>query len=197
MTIQQKLLNVQLKLKAPKNNYNSFSKFNYRSCEDILEAAKPILESEKLLLMLSDEIVQIGHRNYVKATATLLEAEKDGQVLQVVAYARESERKKGMDSAQLTGATSSYARKYALNGLFLIDDTKDMDTDEFQKQKRKPDKKPSPLQDIYQEIIQGLDGVGMSKQDFMSMLGADYGVERFSELTLEQAKEVKAKILQG
>lgn len=195
MTIQQKLLNVQLKLKAPKNNYNSFSKFNYRSCEDILEAAKPILESEKLLLMLSDEIVQIGHRNYVKATATLLEAEKDGQVLQVVAYARESERKKGMDSAQLTGATSSYARKYALNGLFLIDDTKDMDTDEFQKQKRKPVN--NPLQAIYKEVIDGLDKVGKSKQDFMEMLGEDYGVEKFSELTLEQAKEVKAKILQG
>ena len=195
MTIQQKLLNVQLKLKAPKNNYNSFSKFNYRSCEDILEAAKPILESEKLLLMLSDEIVQIGHRNYVKATATLLEAEKDGQVLQVVAYARESERKKGMDSAQLTGATSSYARKYALNGLFLIDDTKDMDTDEFQKQKRKA--VSNPLQAIYKEVIDGLDKVGKSKQDFMEMLGEDYGVEKFSELTLEQAKEVKAKILQG
>ena len=195
--IQQKLLNVQLKLKAPKSNYNSFSKYNYRSCEDILEAVKPILSEEKLLLMLSDEIEQIGDRNYVKATATLLEAEKDGQVLQVVAYAREDESKKGMDSAQLTGATSSYARKYALNGLFLIDDTKDMDTDEFQKQKRKPAKKASPLQDIYQEIIQGLDGVGMSKQDFMSMLGEDYGVERFSELTLEQAKELKSKILKG
>lgn len=195
MTIQQKLLNVQLKLKAPKSNYNSFSKFNYRSCEDILEAVKPILEGEKLLLMLSDEIVQIGDRNYVKATATLLEAEKDGQVLQVVAYAREDENKKGMDSAQLTGATSSYARKYALNGLFLIDDTKDMDTDEFQKQKRKP--VSNPLQAIYKEVIDGLDKVGKSKQDFMEMLGEDYGVEKFSELTLEQAKEVKAKILQG
>lgn len=197
MSIQEKLLNVQLKLKAPKSNYNSFSKFNYRSCEDILEAVKPILSEEKLLLMLSDEIIQIGDRNYVKSTATLIEIEKGGQVLQTTAYAREDENKKGMDSAQLTGATSSYARKYALNGLFLIDDTKDMDTDEFQKQKRKPAKKPSPLQDIYQEIIQGLDGAGMTKQDFMSMLGEDYGVERFSELTLEQAKEVKAKILQG
>lgn len=193
--IQQKLLNVQLKLKAPKSNYNSFSKYNYRSCEDILEAVKPILSEEKLLLMLSDEIVQIGDRNYVKATATLLEAEKDGQVLQVVAYAREDENKKGMDSAQLTGATSSYARKYALNGLFLIDDTKDMDTDEFQKQKRKPVN--NPLQAIYKEVIDGLDKVGKSKQDFMEMLGEDYGVEKFSELTIEQAKEVKAKILQG
>lgn len=197
MTIHEKLLKVQLKLKVPKSNYNSFSKFNYRSCEDILEAVKPILSEEKLLLMLSDEIIQIGDRNYVKATATLIEIEKGGQVLQTMAYAREDESKKGMDSAQLTGATSSYARKYALNGLFLIDDTKDMDTDEFQKQKRKPAKKTNPLQDIYQEIIQGLDGVGMSKQDFMSMLGADYGVERFSELTLEQAKEIKDKILQG
>ncbi len=123
-----KLTEIQKKLKAPKSNYNSFGKYNYRSCEDILEAVKPLLGDNTLIL--SDEVVQIGDRIYVKATAVF----RDGATeTRVSAFAREAESKKGMDESQVTGTASSYARKYALNGLFLIDDTKDADTDEFVK----------------------------------------------------------------
>ena len=122
------LTEIQKKLKAPKSNFNSFGKYNYRSCEDILEAVKPLLGDNTLTL--SDEVVQIGDRIYVKATAVF----RDGATeTRVSAYAREAESKKGMDESQVTGTASSYARKYALNGLFLIDDTKDADTDEFVK----------------------------------------------------------------
>lgn len=122
------LTEIQKKLKAPKSNYNSFGKYNYRSCEDILEAVKPLLGDNTLTL--SDEVVQIGDRIYVKATAVF----RDGSTeTRVSAFAREAESKKGMDESQVTGTASSYARKYALNGLFLIDDTKDADTDEFVK----------------------------------------------------------------
>ena len=114
---------IQKELKAPKNQYNAFGKYKYRSCEDILEAVKPLLNNATLVI--NDEMVVIGERYYIKATATLTEADKS---ISATAYAREPEEKKGMDSAQITGATSSYARKYALNGLFLIDDTKDADT---------------------------------------------------------------------
>lgn len=130
------LTEIQKKLKAPKSNYNSFGKYNYRSCEDILEAVKPLLGDNTLIL--SDEVVQIGDRIYVKATAVF----RDGATeTKVSAFAREAESKKGMDESQVTGTASSYARKYALNGLFLIDDTKDADTDEFVKATEKKPKK--------------------------------------------------------
>lgn len=123
--MHEKLQKIQATLKAPKGQYNSFGKYNYRSCEDILEAVKPLLAGQKLVLTLSDEIVCIGNRNYVVATATL----NDGtEKLVVQASAREEETKKGMDGSQITGAASSYARKYALNGLFLIDDARDSDS---------------------------------------------------------------------
>ena len=126
MNIYKKLLNIQAELKAPKNQYNSFGKYHYRSCEDILESLKPVLAKHQAAVTISDEIVLIGDRYYVKATATLIDVEK-GDKVEVSAYAREDEQKKGMDASQLTGSTSSYARKYALNGLFAIDDTKDSD----------------------------------------------------------------------
>ena len=126
MGVYAKLLAVQSELKAPKGQYNSFGKYKYRSCEDIVEAVKPILAKYKALIMLDDEIVEIAGRFYVKATARFLDCES-GDSTGVSAYAREDESKKGMDGAQVTGATSSYARKYALNGLLAIDDTKDAD----------------------------------------------------------------------
>lgn len=129
----EKLAIIQADLKAPKGQYNSFANFNYRSCEDILEAVKPLLKKNGLILRLYDEIEQIGDRYYIKATAMLSDA-KTEESTSITAYAREQETKGGMDTAQITGATSSYARKYALNGLFLIDDTKDADTDEHAKQ---------------------------------------------------------------
>lgn len=123
-------MNIQAELKAPKNQFNSFGKYNYRSTEDILEGLKPLLLKYEAVLNISDEIVQVGDRYYVKATAILSSIEKGEEwaVLKVTAYAREDETKKGMDLAQVTGSTSSYARKYALNGLFAIDDTKDSDS---------------------------------------------------------------------
>ena len=125
MKLYEKLINIQSKLKAPKVQYNSFGKYSYRSCEDIFEAVKPYLEKEQISLILSDDLVLIGDRYYVKATATLTNGE---ETITNVAYAREEDTKKGMDGSQITGASSSYARKYALNGLFLIDDVKDSDT---------------------------------------------------------------------
>lgn len=125
--MNDKLLKIQSELKAPKGQENTFAKYKYRSCEDILEAVKPLLKENKLTLILTDEVVNIGNHNYVKSTAIL--SEKDNEATATTsAYAREAEVKKGMDDAQITGACSSYARKYALNGLFAIDDTKDADT---------------------------------------------------------------------
>lgn len=140
MTIYEKLKVIQTKLKAPKSQYNNFGKYNYRSLEDITEAVKPLLDETGATLTISDEIIQIGDRYYVKATATLYDIGSNENI-SVTAFARESETKKGMDDSQITGATSSYARKYALNGLFAIDDTKDTDTEEYQSTAKKEDTK--------------------------------------------------------
>jgi hypothetical protein len=142
---------IQARLKAPKGQFNSFGKYKYRSCEDIVEAIKPILATFEYHLILSDDVVMVGERIYVKATATIY---KSGAVIgQSTAFARESLDKKGMDDSQITGTASSYARKYALNGLLAIDDTKDADTDEHTAQRNKPTKnaKPDPIisQSIY------------------------------------------------
>lgn len=125
MTLSEKLNVIQTRLKAPKGQYNSFGKYNYRSCEDILEGLKPLLEETKTTIRLSDTVEIAGSRIYIKATATLSDGESE---ISTTAYARESESKKGMDDSQVTGTASSYARKYALNGLLAIDDTKDADT---------------------------------------------------------------------
>lgn len=125
----RKLMEIQTKIKAPKNLYNSFGKYKYRNAEGICEAVKPYLAETKCMLTLSDEIIEVGGRVYVKATATLRDTETL-ESISVSAMAREAEEKKGMDESQITGTASSYARKYALNGLFLLDDTKDADSDE-------------------------------------------------------------------
>lgn len=127
-TIQEKLKEVQSIIKAPKSQYNSFGRYNYRNCEDILNAVKPLLHERNCILTLSDELVNIGDRYYIKATATVCKCDKPEEKISVTSFAREEESKKGMDGSQVTGASSSYARKYALNGLFNIDDTKDSDT---------------------------------------------------------------------
>ena len=126
MNVYEKLMQVQSELKAPKGQYNNFGKYAYRSCEDILEALKPICHKNKSLTIIADEIVNVEGRQYVKATAKFIDVES-GEKVEVSALAREEETKKGMDASQITGSTSSYARKYALNGLFCIDDTKDAD----------------------------------------------------------------------
>jgi len=124
------LLAVQRDLKAPKGQFNSFGKYKYRSCEDIVEAVKPLLNDNGLILTMSDEVIEVGGRVYIKATATVTDI-INGDKIEVTAMAREPEDKKGMDSSQITGTASSYARKYSLNGLFAIDDTKDADAEEY------------------------------------------------------------------
>lgn len=172
MSIHPKLQAVQSTLEAPKNRTNSFGKYKYRSCEDILEAVKPLLKAHGLTLTISDELVHMpsqhpsrvvdvldargnkaiamvdGDRFYIKATATLADAE--GDTVSATAYAREEVEKKGMDASQLTGSTSSYARKYALNGLFLIDDTKDADSNDHPRE----DAKPTPIANAHQRPAQ-------------------------------------------
>lgn len=129
------LLKIQTELKAPKNQVNAFGKYKYRSCEDILEAVKPLLKETGCFLTINDEIVEIGGRIYVKASARFHDGESS---ISTEAYAREEETKKGMDASQITGSASSYARKYALNGLFLIDDTKDADSTNQHGKEEKP-----------------------------------------------------------
>ena len=133
-TIYEKLMYIQSELKAPKNQYNNFGKFKYRSCEDILEAIKPLLKEMGLVIIFTDEIVPLDLRCYVKATAKLTDGMEE---ILSTSYAREPLAKKGMDEMQISGAAGSYARKYALNGLFLIDDSKDSDVPNGQKPKDK------------------------------------------------------------
>ena len=127
------LMAVQAELKAPKNQHNSFGKYDYRSAEDIIEAVKPLLKDNGLFLNMSDDIVLIGDRYYVKATVKVVDV-VTGESVQTSALAREAAQKKGMDESQVTGTASSYARKYALNGLFAIDDNRDADTNEYARQ---------------------------------------------------------------
>lgn len=126
VSLREKLLYIQIELKAPKSQRNAFGNYNYRSCEDILEALKPLLGKYKVVLTIGDKMVKLGERYYVKTQVELKDIASDSKIF-VYAYAREEETKKGMDGSQITGAASSYARKYALNGLFGIDDTKDSD----------------------------------------------------------------------
>lgn len=155
MNIYEKLLTVQTKLKAPKSQYNAFGKYNYRNCEDILEAVKPLCAEVKAVVRLSDNIVMVGERYYVEATAHFIDCENENAEITVCAYAREEETKKGMDGSQVTGASSSYARKYALNGLFDIDDTKDSDTTNTHgKESEKPaaKKQPTPRERLISKL---------------------------------------------
>lgn len=144
MSIYSKLLDIQNELKAPKSQFNKFGNYNYRNCEDILESVKPICKKHNAVVYLSDKLVLIGERYYIEATATLVDVETSETAV-VTAYAREEENKKGMDGSQITGASSSYARKYALNGLFDIDDTKDSDTTNQDNAKPKEQSYKQPL----------------------------------------------------
>lgn len=157
MTLREKLMHIQEELKAPKNLRNNFGGYNYRNAESILEALKPLLAKYGATVTITDTIEEIGGRIYVKATASIWDTERKDVAninnipISVEAFAREAETKKGMDEAQITGATSSYARKYALNGLFLLDDTEDVDSEAYQKgaqapqsAPKKPNNKPTP-----------------------------------------------------
>ena len=138
--ILKKTFDIQQELKVPKNQRNTFGNYNFRNCEDIMEASKPICAKHNCLLTCSDELIQVGDRYYVKATATLFDIDSE-ESISTSACAREEETKKGMDASQITGASSSYARKYALNGLLQLDDNKDADTNEYKKQQNKGNQK--------------------------------------------------------
>ena len=186
----KKLMDVQKKLKAPKGQFNKFGGYHYRSCEDILEAAKPLCVEAGLLLTVSDEVVMIGERYYVKATAKVADGTNE---FSVTAYAREEETKKGMDGSQITGTASSYARKYALNGLFCIDDTKDADTNEYAEKTKGSEEKPKAKKAPAKKsnTITNRDKVIIYAQEHnipMGELAKDYGLsgnttdERFAEV---------------
>lgn len=183
MTFQQKMVAVQSKLKAPKGQYNSFGKYNYRSCEDILEGVKPLLNKYDLYLTIDDEVKLIGDRYYIKATATL----SDGaESISVSAYARESLDKKGMDASQVTGATSSYARKYALNGLLAIDDTKDVDTmDNSKKPVQQTQETVYNWQTLKARALQG----GISEEELVHYVTETFKVSKPSELKQEHYQQ--------
>lgn len=167
--------NIQEELKAPKSQYNRFGGYAYRSVEDILTAVKPLLVKEKADLTLTDELVLIGDRYYVKATATY--EDKDGKKV-VTGYARESENKKGMDASQITGTASSYARKYALNGLFLIDDTKDADSEEYHRKTSPAAKKQTPQRQVNKE--QQVISAKKRQYDMIAQKIADHSGESLS-----------------
>lgn len=188
-TINERLIHIQGELKAPKSQENKFGGYKYRSCEDILEAVKPLLKKEKVTLTISDDIIEVGGRVYVKATATLSDGE---DTTSTSAFAREAETKKGMDDSQITGSASSYARKYALNGLFAIDDTKDADATnthgkgqtETHKAIAELDNRPATAAQIMRikDTIENIAG-----------LLQYYKVTRLEELTFAQARDAIEK----
>ena len=187
---------IQASLKAPKNQKNSFGGYNYRSCEDILEAVKPLLYDTQTTLTVSDEMVEVGGRIYVKATATLRDAETWEIIEQNTAYARESESKKWMDDSQITWATSSYARKYALNGLFCIDDVKDADATNThwkeekatKKSESKSETKPNP-NGWFQKAIANKDFMKecLDEDDYIRKIKSKYDIDEIVEWQLRKA----------
>lgn len=191
MKLHEKLIAIQTKLKAPKGQYNSFGNFNYRSAEDILEAVKPLNAEQGLLLTITDEIKEVGGRIYVVATATVSDGTDE---LKVSAFAREPENKKGMDESQITGATSSYARKYALNGLYAIDDNNDADTDEHKQQqenalKKQPaqkqqQKEPTEkeLHEIVEKYVRNIEALGVERAQIVDYVCNKHSVGNLFDL---------------
>ena len=188
-----KLMLIQASLKAPKNQKNAFGGYNYRSCEDILEAVKPLLYDTQTTLTISDNMVEVGWRIYVEATATLRDCETWEVIEQNVAYAREEETKKWMDAAQITWAASSYARKYALNGLFCIDDVKDADaTNTHGKEKKKAEPKEEKKENPNGWFLKATKSTEYMKScldedDFIKKIKAKYEVDEIQERQLREA----------
>lgn len=183
VVLTQRVGDIQHKLKAPKGQYNSFGKYNYRSCEDILEGVKPLLKEHNLALLVDDEIVQIGERYYVKATAKITDGR---EFVSATAYAREPDTKKGMDESQITGATSSYARKYALNALLCIDDTKDADTmDNSKKPVQQTQETVYNWNSLKTRAVQG----GISEDDLVHYVTETFKVSKPSELKQEHYQQ--------
>lgn len=186
MNIYGKLAEIQQELKAPKDKKNTYGGYNYRSAEGILEALKPVLARHEATVVLTDELVQVGDRYYVKATAALWST-TDTDVVTATGWAREAEVKKGMDDSQITGTASSYARKYALNALLLIDDTKDADTDEYQKETEERKKAEKITADQKKTILALAD---LARVD----LGKALGGEDLNKLSASRADQLIAAL---
>lgn len=197
MGIKDKLSAIQQKLKAPKNLFNSYGKYNYRNVEGILEAYKPFEAEYKVTLVISDSAVVVGNRIYIQATARLYDLESD-DCIEAKALARESETKKGMDESQITGTASSYARKYALNGLFLLDDTKDADTDEnrIERENRSVKEDKKDVKDMHIDEVKAnalrkkCESVGVD----VDALLKKYSVESLTDLTEYQAAVINKQV---
>lgn len=187
-TVYDTLRDIQMELKAPKDKYNDFGKYKYRSAESILEAAKPLLVKHNAYLILTDKMENVGDRNYVKAEACFSTA--DGQII-VTAYAREDPAQKGKDGSQITGTASSYARKYALNGLFLIDDTKDADTNEFKNEGEARAAEQKIETDLNKQITEAeADRLkAIAKPNQIQWFLKKCGVERLTQITKRQYAE--------
>ena len=196
MTVYKKLIEVQQELKAPKNQRNTFGNYNYRSCEDIQEALKPVLAKHDATVYLSDKIiVKENLWSYVEATATFVDIET-GETVSSNGYAREAEMKKGMDVSQITGSASSYARKYALNGLFLIDDTKDADTDEQRNQTAGSKQKTFSKDDVTALRLDLVKVATATKKDIRELenwVAQQIGLDSFD--SINQSSFVKANAL--
>lgn len=190
MAIYEKLLNIQVELKAPKSQTNNFGRYNYRSCEDILEAVKPILKKEKCVVIVNYEIEQVDNRFYVKATVSLVDVES-GEIIASSAYAREEENKKGMDSSQVTGASSSYARKYALNGLFAIDDTKDGDVTNSGEENESSASQQSLIKQQIGEILK-VKGIGFDK--LTEVIKTKFKKQKFDDLTAREQQRLLTEV---
>ena len=188
--ILMKLNKIQVELKAPKGQFNKFGNYKYRNSEDILEALKPLLEKYKAAINITDEIILIGDRYYVKATTTIYDIES-GEGIETTAYAREDESKKGQDLSQLTGSTSSYARKYALNGLLAIDDTKDSDTtNKHGKDENKQDKKTENNEFISQPQQKRLFAIAKSNAELVKGVIKNYGHESTSTIKKQEYQAI-------
>lgn len=193
--ILKKLLLIQQELKVPKNQFNSFGKYNYRSCEDILESARPISNKNNCVIVINDDIKEINGRYYVEATITLFDVES-GEEISTKALAREAEPKSGMSESQLTGACSSYARKYALSAMFALDDEKDDDTRDNRQQSKqinKPAPKPRQIDEKTKHLSSVLSKMkthNVSKQGILSVLKTNFNKTSSKDLTLQEVKEL-------
>lgn len=198
LNIYEKLTEVQNELKAPKSKYNSFGKYNYRSCEDILEAVKPILKAKRLAMTVKDDVFNIGDRFYIMATVTVFDCESDEKVT-TTAYAREDADKKGMDGSQITGSSSSYARKYALNGMFAIDDTKDADSWNTHDKDRTVEKKEAER--ATEEQVAKLRALYKGKEDKLTELLDKYDITnpvQFKRMEIQSViDKLEAKLKQA
>lgn len=183
------LMAVQAELKAPKGQHNSFGKYDYRSAEDIIEAVKPLLKENGLFLNMSDDIVLIGDRYYVRATVKVVDV-VTGESVQTSALAREAAQKKGMDESQVTGTASSYARKYALNGLFAIDDTKDADTDAYAKRQQAAQKSEQDRKSAMHALNTAIKTVGAQNAEASAIASVKFGKTSTREMTTEEINQL-------